>query len=164
MVELMFHHITQISHVIWIWKTKCCTILQRISQRDIRVQSAYLQRLSLGPELFCFPGEAAFRRRTSMFCFPLWRPSDLFNKLVEYWLTVNGHIGLEAFFFYPLLLLHFATLSSVDVMIRASGFCFDSDEETCRIFCKWYAFMYRRYIVIIYKHKQSEGKAIAHSC
>lgn len=35
-------------------ETKYCTILQRISQRDIRVRSAYLQRLSLGPELFAF--------------------------------------------------------------------------------------------------------------
>ena len=38
-----------------------------------------------------------------MFCFPLWRPSDLFNKPVEHWLTVHGHTGLEVFFFYPLL-------------------------------------------------------------
>lgn len=38
-----------------------------------------------------------------MFCFPLWGPSGLFNKLEEYWQTVKGHIWLGLF---SLLLLH----------------------------------------------------------
>lgn len=75
-------------------------IWQWISWRDIG-QSTCLRRLTLGAELFAFAGEAEFRRSPSVFCFPLWRPSDLFNKLVEYWLTVNGHIGTGVFFFYP---------------------------------------------------------------
>lgn len=50
-----------------------------------------------------------------MFCFPLWRHFDLFNKRGEYWLTVNGHIGLEVFsLFNPLLLLHIVTSEKID--------------------------------------------------
>lgn len=63
----------------------------------------------------------------SVFCFALWRPPDLFKKLVEYWLTVKGNIGWDVFlsvFFYPLLLLYCwesrSRLSSKDdVMIWA---------------------------------------------
>lgn len=62
----------------------------------------------------CFCGETKFRRSLSVFCFPLRRPSDLFNKLEEYWLTINGYTGLEIFSFYPLLLLHFLTAETVD--------------------------------------------------
>lgn len=62
----------------------------------------------------CFCGETKFRRSLPVFCFPLRRPSDLFNKLEEYWLTINGYIGLEVFSFYPLLLLHFLTAETVD--------------------------------------------------
>lgn len=49
-----------------------------------------------------------------MFCFPLRRPSHLFNKLEEYWLTINGYTGLEVFSFHPLLLLHSLTAETVD--------------------------------------------------
>lgn len=62
----------------------------------------------------CFCGETKFRRSLSVFCFPLRRPSDLFNKPEEYWQTINGSTGLEVFSFNPLLLLHFLAAETVD--------------------------------------------------
>lgn len=62
----------------------------------------------------CFCGETKFRRSLSVFCFPLRRPSDLFNKPEEYWQTINGYTGLEVFSFKPLLLLHFLAAETVD--------------------------------------------------
>lgn len=60
MVGLMFHHILQMSHVLWIWQLSnllYCIFLQRISESDMSLlysQSTYPKRLRLGPELFAF--------------------------------------------------------------------------------------------------------------
>lgn len=49
-------------------------------------------------DLSCLLSWSWVEKEPSVFCFALWRPCDLFKKLVEYWLTVKGHIEREVFF------------------------------------------------------------------
>lgn len=85
-------------------KLKYCTCLQHVSVKDTSVpQSPELvpRGTFTWTRAVCFPAEAEFRRSLQCFAFLSGDPSDLFNKLAEYWHTVNGHTGLEVLFFYP---------------------------------------------------------------
>lgn len=131
--EIFYNRCYAFPHVFtWGFETWGRTVVSFISyEYELRKRHKFTFLLSKTPEglgskahtlketftrtqAVCFCGETKFRRSLLVFCFPLRRPSDLFNKLEEYWLTIKGCTGLEVFSFYPLLFLHFLTAKTVD--------------------------------------------------
>lgn len=143
--SVVLHHITQISHVIWrqqLEEPKSCKVFTVLLHGAVSPGSrAHKKDFHLEPSCF-LSWWSCIWKEPPLFCFALWRPSDLFNKPAEYWLTVNGHIGLEVFFFTHCryFTLHrwesWLLVSSEHVMVRAKVFILIVVMETCRFFDK----------------------------